>query len=108
MSDELPPLESCGFVRVPADTELWMRCDACEKSDHFWIEDEAVRCRCGARYSHALRPDGEQVALSELVFVEFDEGPKQLADLELDPKRLALLVGLLLAIAAGLTWWFIT
>ena len=107
MSEELPPLESCGFVRVPSDQELWMRCDSCEKSDHFWMEEGSVRCRCGARYSHALRPDGQQVPFEELVFVEFDKGPKQLADLELDPKKLAAVVGLLLGLGAVLTWWFI-
>ncbi len=105
MPEELPPLDACGFVRVPADTELWMRCDACDKSDHFWLDGELIRCRCGARYGFALRPDGVQVPLSDLTFVDFDEGPKQLADLELDPKRLVALVLLVVAIAGGLAWW---
>ena len=76
---ELPPLDDCGFVRVPGDPELWMRCDGCSKSDHFWMEEEDIRCRCGARYRSASRPDGVQVPLRELTFVSFAEGPKSLA-----------------------------
>ncbi len=100
MSDvvsDAPALEDCGFIKVPGGgaEPLWMTCDQCGKSDHFWI-DGAVRCRCGARYSHALRPDGEQVPLESLTFVPFKQGPLQLADLELDPKRLALLATLVI------------
>ena len=99
----LPPLDACGFVRVPADPPLWMTCDACGKSDHFWV-DEAIHCRCGARYSHAVRPDGSTAALEELVFVDFDSGPKQLADLELDPRRVAAIAAVVLAML-GLAAW---
>ncbi len=103
---ELPPLESCGFVRVPADSELWMKCDGCSKSDHFWLEEEQVRCRCGARYGFALRPDGVEVPFEELVFVAFEEGPKSLATMELDPRRL-MVVGLVVlgVVGAGLWLW---
>lgn len=104
---ELPPLESCGFVRVPADTELWMRCESCDKSDHFWVDEAKVHCRCGAAYTHAVRPDQSQVPVAELVFVEFDKGPKQLADLELDPKRLIALGVVAAAVLGGLAWWFL-
>ena len=96
---ELPPLEACGFVRVPADGEaLWMTCERCGKSDHFWLDGGSVRCRCGARYGNAVRPDGSQVPASELIAVPFEQGPVQLADLELDPKRLGILAALILAI----------
>jgi hypothetical protein len=104
MPENLPPLDTCGFVRVPGDAELWMTCDACGKSDHFWF-DEEVHCRCGARYGHAIRPDGSKVAFDELTFVAFADGPKALADLVIDPKRVALLIGVVVALLGGLGWW---
>lgn len=106
MSDALPPLEDCGFIRVPAEGEaLWMTCERCGKSDHFWLEGE-VRCRCGARYSHARRPDGSQVPAAELSLVPFKQGPMQLADLELDPVRAAVAAAALLG-GIGLAAWLL-
>lgn len=103
MSDPLPPLESCGFVRV--GDNLWMKCDGCGKSDHFWI-DGVVHCRCGKRYDHALRPDGAKVPVADLVFVPFEKGPVALRDMEWDPRRIVLLVGALVLLAL-VVWWFI-
>ena len=107
-------LEDCGFVRVPSDGDpLWMSCESCSKSDHFWIEEAdgedgvaRVRCRCGAGYTHAVRPDGEKFPAAELTFTPFKEGPMQLADLELDPKRLVAVAGVLIAVVAGLYFAF--
>ncbi|MFT7518882.1 MAG: hypothetical protein ACI9MC_001016 [Kiritimatiellia bacterium] len=106
---ELPELDECGFVRVPNDgTELFMTCEQCKKSDHFWIEGSEVRCRCGARYDHALRPDGSQVGFDDLVLVPWKQGPMQLADTEVDPKRLvivgAIALVLIASAVAGLAW----
>jgi len=97
-----PPLESCGFVRVPqpAGPALWMTCNACGKSDHFWMADDRVRCRCGASYDHAVRPDGSEAPLAVLTWVPFAEGPKHLADLEWDPRRIAI-VGFVAIVALG-------
>ncbi len=103
---QVPPLAACGFVRVPADEVLWMRCEGCAKSDHFWLEEDAIRCRCGAAYSHAMRPDGTTVPVADLVFVPFDEGPKRLADLELDPWRVVAALAVLAGVA-GLVWWWL-
>lgn len=104
---DLPPLERCGFVRVPppegSGGELWMTCEQCGKSDHFWLEDGTIRCRCGARYGFAVRPDGSQVAPTELDWVAFDEGPVALGSWEWDPVRLGLLaLVVVLAVAFGL------
>ncbi|MFK7930752.1 MAG: hypothetical protein AB8H79_21395 [Myxococcota bacterium] len=111
MTDEaLPPMDACGFMRVPTvdDTALWMTCDACSKSDHFWIDGESIRCRCGASYSHAVRPDGETFPIAQLTFVPFAKGPMDLADTEWDPKRLAVL-GIIACVAltaiGGLIWY---
>ena len=106
MADEsLPLIEDCGFIRVPADKQaLWMTCDECGKSDHFWVEEDTVRCRCGARYSHAVRPDESTVPVSELEPVPFQKGPMQLADLELDPIRLVILLGIVAAAIVGGLW----
>ena len=106
-SPQLPALDDCGFVRVPPpDAQgdpLWMTCEQCGKSDHFWIDD-VVRCRCGARYDHAVRPDGSQVPQSELTWVPFDDGPKQLATMEWDTTRLALVAFTVLAVLGLLAW----
>lgn len=103
--EDAPALEACGFVQVPADgdEQLWMTCDACGKSDHFWL-DRHVRCRCGARYDHAVRPDGVQVPVDQLRFVPFREGPMQLADLEWDPLRLGAIVVAVLAVLGAVAW----
>lgn len=102
MPETLPPLDACGFVRV--GDNLWMKCDTCGKSDHFWL-DGVVRCRCGARYDHARRPDGATVPVAELVFVPFEKGPVSLRDMEWDPRRIGLIVVVLVALGAAL-WWF--
>lgn len=107
---DLPPLDACGFVRVPSPVHppLWMTCNACGKSDHFFVRDERIHCRCGASYDHAVRPDESQVPFGELELVPFEKGPRHLADLEWDPRRIALLVAvalsLLLATIFGLYW----
>lgn len=103
---DLPPLETCGFIQVPGDPPLWMKCETCQHADHFWL-DQVVRCRCGARYDHARRPDGGTVPLERLRFVEFKKGPASLQDTELDPRRLALLGLVLVSILGGLGWWLL-
>ena len=100
----LPPLDACGFVKVPFDKPLWMTCETCQKSDHFWMTETEVRCRCGAVYTHAVTPDGQSVPREQLVAVPFNKGPIQLADLEWDPTRLALVGLVLLSIVAAIGW----
>ena len=99
----LRSLDACGFIRVPGDPPLWMTCEACGKSDHFWLDD-GVRCRCGARYSHAVRPDGAQVPHTQLEAVPFRQGPMQLADLEWSPARVAVLATVLLGVVGLVAW----
>ena len=101
---DLPDLADCGFIRVPADGPLWMTCERCRKSDHFWLQADRIRCRCGADYSHAVRPDGSQVPSADLVFVPFADGPKALADLAWDPVRIGVLVAVVTLGVGGL--WF--
>lgn len=109
----MPPLESCGFVRVPSDpgsdSPLYLTCDGCGKSDNFWIDGDTIHCRCGATYTHASRPDGRQIPTAELTFVPWNEGPMNLADTEIDPLRLTLAlvltVALIGAVGVGLWWW---
>lgn len=102
----LPALDDCGFVRVPSadGAALWMTCDRCGKSDHFWLADGVVRCRCGARYDHAVRPDGATIPVDQLAFVPFKQGPMQLADLEWDPLRVGAIALVVLIALAGLGW----
>ena len=106
MSEDRPALGDCGFVRVPSPdaTPLWMTCEQCHKSDHFWLTDTHVHCRCGARYSHAVRPDGETIAVDQLEAVPFSQGPMALADLEWDFRRLGLLVVVVAALIAAAVW----
>ncbi len=99
---ETPPIDRLGFVRVPPQgdqPETWLQCNACEKRERFWIEQERVRCSCGAVYDHAA-VDQTRVPVSELTWVPFDKGPVQLSELEVDWRRIAALV-LVLALAAG-------
>jgi hypothetical protein len=106
MSDDLPALEDCGFIRVPGpdDAPLWMTCEQCGKSDHFWLTDAQIRCRCGARYSHAVRPDQTEVPVSDLVAVPFDQGPMALADLEWDYRRLAVIAVIAVLVLGAVLW----
>lgn len=99
---ETPPIERLGFVRVPAQgekAETWLQCNTCQRRERFWIEEERVRCACGAAYDHAA-VEGGKVAVSELTWVPFDKGPVQLAELEVDWRRIAALL-LVLALAVG-------
>jgi len=106
MSQDRPALEDCGFVRVPSpdDTPLWMTCEQCSKSDHFWLTDTHIHCRCGARYSHAVRPDGETFAVDQLESVPFNKGPMALADLEWDFRRLGLIAAVIVGLIAAAVW----
>lgn len=113
MTEPIPSLESCGFIRVPTDgsDELWLTCEACSKSDHFWISGSKVHCRCGAEYSHANRPDGSTVPVPDLEFVPWGKGPRALADTEIDPLKLAILAILGVIALGGLgtaIWWYLT
>ena len=83
-----------------------MTCEHCGKSDRFWLDD-AIRCRCGAVYSHAIRPDGERFALDQLTWVPFEKGPRSLADLEWDPKRIALFAGGVAVVIGAALWFFL-
>ena len=110
----LPSLDDCGFVQVPVpagDPALYLTCDQCKKSDHFWIDGPTIHCRCGAEYSHASRPDGQQIPTAQLTFVPWKQGPMNLADTEFDPMRLTLVLvvaaSVLGAIGIGV-WWAIS
>ena len=103
----LPPLDDCGFIRVPDVQPLWMKCDQCGKSDHFWLAETQVLCRCGARYDHAIRPDGQQIPVDQLQVVPFREGPIQLADLEWDPIRLGIILAGAVALLGAAGWWLL-
>jgi len=111
MSDPqvLPELDDCGFVRVPTEGKpLFMTCEQCKKSDNFWFFEQEVRCLCGARYDHAVRPDAVEVGFEDLEFIPWKQGPMQLADTEIDPMRLVLVgaiaVVLLASAALALAW----
>ena len=103
MSDDLEPY---GFIRVTAEGEsdIWLTCNSCKKSDHFLREDARIVCRCGATYTHAVTPAGTRVELDGLHFVPWKDGPMQLADLEWNWMRIGLVGvvvgGVVLAIAA--------
>ena len=99
-------LDSRGFVRVtaPNEADLWLTCQQCQRSDHFLVTD-VVRCSCGAQYDHTVTPAGTRVGMDNLTFVPFEQGPMSLADLELDPRRVAILLLVVLAIVSWL--WLI-
>ncbi|MCB9795478.1 MAG: hypothetical protein H6741_22460 [Alphaproteobacteria bacterium] len=109
MTQAIPDLDARGFVKVACEAcgrdDVWLRCNSCEKSDHFLLDEAGARCACGAEYGHATCLCGQEVPRERLRFVPFQEGPMNLADLELDPTRLALVVVLLLALVGGGLWW---
>ena len=100
-----PSLDARGFVRVDCAAcgrpDVWLRCDACEKSDHFLLEAGEASCDCGATYAHATCLCGAPVPGDRLRFVAFRDGPMALADLEWDPRRLGLLVAAVAVAAAA-------
>lgn len=106
ISTDMPPLDDCGFIQVPSpDGPLWMTCEQCGKSDHFWIKDGQIRCRCGAVYSHAVRPDGSTAAIGELTAVPFEEGPMTLADTEWDPVKIGFTFVIFGGLFGTIVWW---
>ena len=73
-------------MRVTAEGEddLWLTCQQCGKSDHF--VGDVVQCSC-APYDHTVTPAGTRVEMSGLTLCP--SSSPALADLELDPRRLA-------------------
>lgn len=98
-------LDDRGFVRVDCAAcgrpDVWLRCDACGKSDHFLLEGGVAGCDCGASYAHATCLCGAAVPGDRLRFVAFRDGPMALADLEWDPKRVGLLVMVAVAVVVA-------
>lgn len=84
-----------------------MRCETCSRSDDFWL-DPFVHCACGARYDHALRPDGSRVDLGGLRFVPFDQGPMELASMEWDWTSVALVSVAAVGIVSILTYGWLS
>jgi len=108
-----PPTADDGvFVRVDcpecAKPDVYLKCDQCGRQALFHMTDAGVRCECGATYSHASCSCGAQVPPERLVAVPFDEGPLVASEMEIDPTRAIVAVGLVGAVlaagAAGL-WW---
>ena len=106
--DPVNDLEQRGFVRVAcevcADPQVWLRCDGCQKSDHFLLEQGQAACSCGARYAHARCLCGQEVPGEGLRFVPFKQGPMALADLEWSRPRLAVLGLIVAGLLAGGAW----
>ncbi|MED5371364.1 MAG: hypothetical protein VX899_10150 [Myxococcota bacterium] len=99
---ETPELDKLGFVRVPAAPgrpEQWLQCNQCDKRERFWIAEQRVHCSCGAAYDHAAVGE-HQVPAAELQWVAFKDGPVSLSEVELDPKRIAVVVAILAALVA--------
>ncbi|MCB9795748.1 MAG: hypothetical protein H6741_23890 [Alphaproteobacteria bacterium] len=102
-------LEDRGFVKVDCAScgrdDVWLRCNNCEKSDHFVVDADGAHCACGADYDHASCLCGETVPKERLRFTPFAQGPMNLADLEWDPVRLGVAAVLLLALVGGGLFW---
>lgn len=109
-TEKITDLDARGFVHVRCAAcsrdDVWLRCESCEKSDHFLFDGSTVSCSCGATYGHATCLCGEQVPAERLTFTAFKDGPMALADLEIDPARVFMIVVVLGAlISAGI--WFL-
>lgn len=103
-------LDRYGFIRVTAEGEsdIWLTCNACGKSDTFVREDDRIVCRCGETYSHAVTPAGTRVELEGLTFVPWNEGPMQLADLEWNWGRIGAVVVVVVALVGGVAFYFLS
>jgi hypothetical protein len=101
-------LATTSFVRVacPACSrgDVFLTCNACQRREGFTLEEARVVCACGAGYDHAVCVCGAKVPRAGLLAVPFEQGPVSLSDFELDPRKLALVGGLVLAVLAGLGW----
>ncbi|MCB9760008.1 MAG: hypothetical protein H6739_09265 [Alphaproteobacteria bacterium] len=107
----IPDLDQRGFVKVACAScgrdDVWLRCDGCQKSDHFLFDGQVATCACGATYDHATCLCGETVPADRLAFTPFDQGPMALADLEWDPTRIVILAGIALLLVGGAAWLFL-
>jgi hypothetical protein len=105
MSQASVPLEQRGFIHVRCTTcnnpEVWLRCQKCQKADHFWLEPAGVDCDCGSKYDHATCLCGNAVPKEQLTFVPFEKGPAALADLEWDWRRIAVLAAIAVAVVTA-------
>jgi len=104
-------LDDRGFVQVLCSTcndpAVWLRCNQCDKSDHFLLADGVVSCSCGATYAFATCLCSAQVPpAGTLQAVPFAKGPRHLADLELAWGRLAAIGVIALTVAIG-AWWYL-
>lgn len=102
-------MEDRGFVRLQCPkcgrADQWLRCEKCGKSDHFLLAGGAVGCDCGASYDHGRCACGERVPGTALVAVAWQDGPRQLADLEIAWGRVAAL-GVVAVVGIGaVAWW---
>ena len=62
---------------------------------------------CGATYSHGVCACGKEVHPPKLVAVPFADGPMVASEMEVDPVRVGILVGVALAVLAAVGWWWL-
>ena len=103
-------LDDRGFIHVRCNAcgnpEVWLKCEKCDHSDHFLLENDAAHCSCGATWQTATCLCGAQVPPEgKIAFVPFQDGPMALADLELDWGRITALGTALVLVLGGVAWW---
>lgn len=101
-----------GFIHVHCssckDPNVWFTCNSCGKSDRFTLTDGIVICDCSAMYDRGVCTCGAEVPSSGLSFVDYDQGPLALADIEVAWGRVIALVLVLGGIVAGAVFWWLS
>lgn len=105
-----PKTEDFGFVQAHCPScgnqDVWLRCNACGRSDHFDFGPNGVRCVCGAEYDHAICTCGAKVTGNNLHSVPFDKGPFALATTEIAWARIAVALVAVAILSGALVWYF--
>ena len=104
-------MEDRGFVQLACPKcgrkDQWLRCEKCQKTDHFLVKDGLVGCDCGATYGHGNCACGEKVPGPLLKPIAWKDGPRSLADLEIAWGRIAAVATVVIVVIGALIWGFL-
>lgn len=107
--DVVPDLDQRGFVKVTCPAckapDVWLRCQGCQKADHFLLEEAGPSCSCGANYTFGTCTCGATVPRDGLAFLAFDDGPRALADMEIAWGRVIAVLCTAGGAVGLLVWW---
>lgn len=105
------PADEPGFVHVDCSAcnapDVWLQCDACKRRGGFTFGTDGFSCACGATYGHAVCLCGARVSVAHLRPVAFEKGPIGMGDLEIDWRKVAVLVTAGAGVVGSGLWWML-